>query len=87
VLQQLDEIIAYVVFHFDTEEQLMAESNYLETDNHRRAHEHLVSEMKYLKARFSQGGELSVLQSLKDWLVKHINAADKSMGIFLNNQG
>jgi diguanylate cyclase (GGDEF)-like protein/hemerythrin-like metal-binding protein/PAS domain S-box-containing protein len=86
VLQQLEEIATYVVFHFDTEDQLMVEAKYPETENHRRAHEYLISEMKYLKTRFSQGGELSVLQSLKDWFVKHINAADKSLGTFLKNK-
>jgi diguanylate cyclase (GGDEF)-like protein/hemerythrin-like metal-binding protein/PAS domain S-box-containing protein len=86
VLQQLNAIVAYVGFHFDTEDRLMVQSNYPDTEYHRQAHEHLLLEMKHLKNRFSQGGELSVLQSLKDWFVRHINTADKALGQFLSSQ-
>ena len=86
VLQQLDAIVAYVVVHFDTEDRLMVQSNYPETEYHRQSHEQLISEIKHLKDRFSLGGELSVLQTLKDWFVRHINTADKALGQFLSRQ-
>lgn len=83
VLKQFDEIIAYVAFHFQTEERLMEQYHYPEASDHHDEHQQLSNEVTYLKVRFSQDGELLVLQWLKDWFTEHIETADKRLGVFL----
>lgn len=81
--KQLDDIIAYTVFHFQTEERLIAEYDYPEALEHKDDHQRLTSEAKYLKARFLEGGELLVLQWLKDWLIGHIVGSDRRLSEYL----
>lgn len=87
VLRQFDEIVAYVEFHFQTEERLMEENHFPEAAEHHAEHEQLRSEVTYLRVRFSQDGELLVLQWLKDWFSEHIENVDKRLGLFLVQHG
>jgi diguanylate cyclase (GGDEF)-like protein/hemerythrin-like metal-binding protein len=82
-MRLLDELIEYVSFHFESEEKLMDKSSYPESNDHKDEHHRLVAEVRYLKARFVQGGELFVLQWLKDWLFGHVAGADRRLGEFL----
>jgi len=86
VMVRLDAIAAMVASHFGTENRLMKESGYPDATEHMRQHVQLLNEMKYLKQRFSQGGELVVLQWIKDWFVGHISGADKPLGTYLNGR-
>lgn len=72
-IRLFDELIAYTKRHFETEEQLMKQYGYTEDETHRQGHQQLLEEMNYLREKFTQGGELLVLQSLKDWLLQHID--------------
>jgi diguanylate cyclase (GGDEF)-like protein/hemerythrin-like metal-binding protein/PAS domain S-box-containing protein len=81
---QLEVIINYVLAHFDHEERFMREHNYPETFAHQEEHRRLINEMKYLKVRFFEGGELLVLQWMKDWFLGHIVGSDKQLGEFLS---
>ena len=83
ILEQLDAIITYVAFHFHTEERLMQLTDYPQAEDHKLEHQKLINEAKFLKAKFEQGGELAVLQWLKDWFIGHIMGSDKPMGDFL----
>ncbi|MCF8211272.1 MAG: bacteriohemerythrin [Rhodoferax sp.] len=83
----LDELVTYTVFHFETEERLMAEHNYPDADGHNAAHRHLTKEVRYLTQRLEQGGELLLLQWLKDWFLAHVTSSDMALGAYLHLRG
>lgn len=78
-----DKLISFTEIHFMTEARLMSEAGYPQSDAHSRAHKFLLAELRYLKTRIIEGGELKSFQFLKDWLVAHIERDDKQMGEFL----
>ena len=86
VHQGLDEMIAFTEKHFKTEEHLMNKYVYPEAIEHKNEHNHLLQEVAYLKDKFSQGGELLLLQKLKDWLAEHI-ATDQTLAEAIIQQG
>jgi len=85
--QVLDEMIAFTDYHFKSEERLMKEYDYSEGVEHKTVHDHLLQEVVYLKDKFSQGGELLLLQKLKDWFAGHIANSDKALADFIIQQG
>ncbi len=63
----------------------MARYNYPRQSAHAREHARLLAEVALFKDRLSAGGDLLVLQSLKDWLMHHILTEDKPLGVFLSS--
>jgi hemerythrin-like metal-binding protein len=82
-----DELIAYTVFHFETEHKLMVKHGYTDCKTHDSEHERLTQEVLTLQAKLRQGSELLTLQTLKDWLVGHIHLSDRKLGKFLASVG
>jgi hemerythrin len=82
-----DELVLYTETHFATEERLMQIAGYPNFHAHKFAHAGLLSEVKHYGARLDRGGGMVALQSIKDWLVDHIETADKAMGAYLNRPG
>lgn len=82
-----DDLVAYTDFHFRSEEQLMIENGYPDTDAHKNEHRLLVEESHYLKERLVDGSELLALQSLKDWVLAHIQFMDKKLATYLLRHG
>jgi len=87
VAPMLEEVVASTKSHFQTEEKLMEQYAYPGEDAHKIEHQRLVNEVTYLKGRFSQGGELLVLQWLKDWFLAHIAGTDKLLADYLIQRG
>ena len=87
----LNELIAYTVYHFATEEKYFKRYNYPEYKGHRKEHEDLTEKAKELKYRLDKGenGVLSVevMNFLKEWLNHHILQVDQKFGPFLNEKG
>jgi hemerythrin-like metal-binding protein len=83
----LDELIAYTRDHFAREEAEMKRIGYAATDAHRAEHAKLVREVLALQSQLKEGGSVSALKVsgfLKNWLVNHIQTADKEFGAALN---
>jgi diguanylate cyclase (GGDEF)-like protein/hemerythrin-like metal-binding protein len=78
-----DELIAFTELHFNTEVRLMSEAGYPQADAHKRAHNFLLSELRYLKMRIIEGNELQAFKLLSDWFIAHIEKDDKPLGDFL----
>ena len=87
IAQQLDEIISYASFHFEAEERLMDQYGYMGSEVHKQTHQRLRGEANYLREKFIQGGELLVLQYIKDWLLPHICDMDKPFARYLIQLG
>ena len=80
-------LFAFTKLHFDTESRLMAQVDYPAHAAHEQAHAALLGELAQLKASLSSGGELLVLQTIKDWLLNHIEHADRPLGAFVAGFG
>jgi diguanylate cyclase (GGDEF)-like protein/hemerythrin-like metal-binding protein/PAS domain S-box-containing protein len=78
-------LLAFTATHFATEEALMERHDYPQFEEHKKQHVHLVHELQEIAAEFNQGAELRLLQSIKDWLLGHIQNADKPLGVYLTS--
>jgi diguanylate cyclase (GGDEF)-like protein/hemerythrin-like metal-binding protein len=81
--RQFEELVLYTRFHFSTEERLMEQNGYPDQHEHRQSHLRLLSDIGHIKARLHQGSELIALQTIKDWLLGHIETSDKLLGAYL----
>lgn len=84
----LDDLISYVVEHFETEERLMEERGYEGLDAHRIEHSQLVETCADLQKKFHAGNadiEDETMTFIKNWLDHHIPVIDKSYGPTLNS--
>jgi hemerythrin len=85
---QLDDLIAYVVGHFDHEEKEMIAKNYSAYDAHKAEYVALVGICGGLQAKF-HAGEAEVTedvgQLVKGWLDHHIPTFDKAYAEALNS--
>lgn len=86
----LDELIDFVVKHFQTEEELMQKYGYPNYEAHKADHDNLVQTCADLQKKF-HAGEADVTpettQFVKEWLERHIPQVDKDYGPFLNEKG
>ncbi len=87
LLELFDQLVTLVAGHFETEARHMAQGAYPELRQHEKEHAMLLDEIMRLRKRLNEGGELFVLQTLKDWLLGHILRSDKHMADYLLSKG
>lgn len=84
----LNELVRYTVYHFGTEERLMAASKYAMTAQHKAEHAKFVAEVGAFKKKFDSGNaslSVEVMNFLREWLGKHILQSDKKLAAALNS--
>lgn len=81
--QLLNTLATQIGTHFQSEERLMDEHGYSDSYVHKKEHQRLIDELGYLKDKFSRGGEMVVLHSLKQWLLDHIANSDRRLAEFI----
>jgi hemerythrin len=85
------ELIAYSRLHFTHEEQLLAEAGYSGAAAHKYEHEHKISQLLGMQARFQKATKsadyLEVLDRLKNWLLTHMESSDKEFVAHLKASG
>ncbi|WP_338667022.1 bacteriohemerythrin [Pseudodesulfovibrio methanolicus] len=82
----LDELGHYAVFHFGQEETLFDQYGYPEADQHKAAHQKLLSDTTAFIEQFKTGQigmSRDLFFFLKDWLTKHIKGVDHRYVPFL----
>jgi diguanylate cyclase (GGDEF)-like protein/hemerythrin-like metal-binding protein/PAS domain S-box-containing protein len=84
---RFDALIAFTLQHFQTEHDLMLQYQYPDLRAHDTEHGQLTSELRQIVQKRGREGDLLVLQKIKDWLMQHIQVADKALGRFLNDRG
>ena len=92
IAETLNFLVDYTAFHFDTEEQHMAASNYPGLDEHRARHEELRATLGRLVDDFQEEGATHILADflqtfLGNWLVDHIRSVDIRFGTHLKDKG
>lgn len=85
---RLDNLVDFVVKHFETEERLMEERGYSGLEHHRQEHDFLVQTCTDIQDRF-HAGEMEIEEGtmiyIKNWLDHHIPIIDKPYGPALSN--
>lgn len=85
---RLDNLVDFVVQHFETEERLMEERGYSGLDRHRQEHDMLVKTCTDIQDKFHAGEmeiEEATMAYIKNWLDHHIPIIDKPYGPALSN--
>ena len=76
--------------HFITEEKIMKESNYEGFFSHKLEHDRFLNKLVSFANNFEQGEEevtMKFLQSVKNWLINHLELNDRKIGVYLNRNG
>lgn len=70
--------------HFDEEEKLMAEYNFSEIDQHKRAHELLLAELDEISLELVRGemNKAKIMGFMRRWLYDHFLKMDMSLKHF-----
>ncbi|MBI5786755.1 MAG: hemerythrin family protein [Rhodocyclales bacterium] len=82
------DLLAYAIYHFDTEEQLMRQCGYAPDDaakhvgEHRSFSEQVVA-LRNDARRGEPGARNALVAFLRDWLVNHIMTSDRRLGQFI----
>ena len=77
------EAVAYVGYHFSTEEKLMERVNYPDYRKHKQEHVDFVREVYRQLEEYNSGkatAPLSFVYFLRDWILYHVAVSDKKMG-------
>lgn len=81
---QLSQLLEFVQFHFTTESRLMERCRYPGKIAHDWAHARLLADAVHFETLLHRGGDVFVLRSIKEWLLKHIETEDKALGEYLS---
>lgn len=87
ILDLFDELIREAASHFETEELYMIHYNYPEQGAHIKEHIELVKVAEKMRDQLSSSGDKLNLQSIRDWLLNHIQYSDKPLAEYLICQG
>jgi hemerythrin len=90
ISQLLDRLIEFTRMHFWSEEQLMEQSGFPGLAEHRAQHHSILAQMLQSahRVQYGEGVELrSMLCSLRDGYLEHIEALDRQYGPWLNERG
>lgn len=85
-----DDLIAYTVYHFSTEEKYMDQYSYTSMSPHKLEHQKLTEQVIELQKRYREGKfhiSIETLSFLRDWLTSHIKETDKKFGSYLLQMG
>lgn len=86
----LKKLVDYTVYHFSTEESLMAKTSYPGSASHRAKHTELTGQVSDFVGRYERGEirlSLELLNFLHGWLGTHIQKEDMAYGPWLTQHG
>ena len=86
----LDRLTNYTLTHFSTEEKYMTKFNYAGYDAHKAEHESFVAKVSEFRKDYENGRitlTMTLMNFLKDWLVKHIQGTDMKYRECFNENG
>jgi hemerythrin-like metal-binding protein len=90
IAQALNALIAYTEMHFTWEEGLFSSYGYPQTEQHHNIHNKLLDDIRLHQKNIETGNEQQIkreLESLNEWLIKHIEYSDRDYAKFLKEKG
>lgn len=91
ILHVIDELLDYTHYHFEEEENIMAEIGYPELEQHRQLHKELIDLLKGFASEAQNG--MAIFVAIKvanaglEWLKSHILSVDHKYSEFIKQQG
>ncbi len=82
-----EEIFQRVDQHFATEDALMEKLDYPDRVAHQHGHEVMKNTLARIRESLSQSNEMLASQLLKNWVVDHVQGADKDLGDYIKSRG
>jgi hemerythrin-like metal-binding protein len=80
----------FTVQHFNREEEIMQALNYPGLAAHTKAHQKLIGYLDAISERILHDGPAAIdsltVDFLHNWLVKHVNRADRKLALFCRHQ-
>lgn len=86
----LNDMVAYTLVHFKSEEDLFIKFNYPAGRIHKMEHDLFIKKVEEFVGEFKSGNKIlsiEVLNFLTEWLSQHIKIQDKAYTNFLNDKG
>jgi hemerythrin-like metal-binding protein len=86
----LNDLIAYTLLHFTTEESFLNEYNYPDSKDHIIEHYKIIKkviELKYKSENRDVVPSIDVMELLENWLLEHILVSDREYVDFLKSHG
>jgi len=83
IVKTINELIAYTVYHFDSEEKLMRDIGFEGFESNKAIHEDLKKQIIDIQTRINNNEAISaeqVLSFLRNWLLNHIQNEDQKFG-------
>ena len=88
------DLLAYAIYHFDTEERLMRQHNYAasapdDSAAHLAQHRRFSEQVVALRSEAREGGpgaRDALLGFLENWLINHILTSDQRLGKFIRGK-
>jgi hemerythrin len=80
VEKTIDELAAYTVYHFSTEEKYMQNFRYPGYLSHKKEHDSFVHQVDVFQKDYMAGKlglSLEIMNFLRDWVTNHIQVSDK----------
>jgi hemerythrin-like metal-binding protein len=90
IAQVIHELVDYTQVHFKDEEKLMEKAGYVDLDKQKVQHFKFVEEIAQFQEKFNSGKtmiSMDVMKFLKDWLLNHIQNADKKYSADMHRAG
>jgi methyl-accepting chemotaxis protein len=83
----LDELARYTEYHFSAEEAVMEKHRYPDIGLQKAAHRKFVDKVHEFQHRFAKGDQTVILEAMdtiRDWLINHIQKMDKKYGPYVH---
>lgn len=88
------DLLSYVLYHFETEEEMMLEHNYKdysqqEYATHMKQHRDFSAKVVAIRQSLSRGKPIEkkeLIDFLTNWLINHINKTDQKLAQFLHTK-
>jgi hemerythrin len=86
IIDTLNKLADYTVYHFNTEEKLFAQYEYPKAAEHLAEHKSFVNQVAIFQQELKLGSlllSLKTMEYLKDWTITHILGSDREFGEFV----
>lgn len=80
LVEELEKYVKHVKEHFELEEELMEEYDFISYDLHKMAHDMFLADLMYATKHWKQNGDLNkiitFIRKSPEWLISHIETVD-----------
>jgi hemerythrin len=88
ILEIIDELLEYTKYHFEYEEKMLKDYNYVHVHDQEEEHSFYIYKIKDIASRDDIDENqskvvLEVIDFLSEWISKHIMVADREYAVFL----